>query len=291
MNSQLKADIALFLVTVVWGISFLLTKNSLDFLETYNFLAVRFILAFFVAFFIFFRKFKDMDKKTLIYGILVGFVLYINYAFQTVGLNYTTVSKSAFITGINVVLVPIFSTLIIKKIPEKKVIFSTIMAFVGLGLLTIKGEINEVNIGDVYTLISAVGFALYIILIGKYTKDVESVVFASIQIGVVGFLSLITSFVVENPVLPAEFETWANIIFLSVLCTTGAFVVQNVAQRYTSPSHTALIFTGEPVFAAFFGYIVLGEMLSFRGTVGAFLILTGMLLVEVNFKKILSKKK
>jgi drug/metabolite transporter (DMT)-like permease len=232
-----------------------------------------------------------MDKKTLIYGILVGSVLYINYAFQTVGLNYTTVSKSAFITGINVVLVPIFSTLIIKKIPEKKVIFSTIMAFIGLGLLTIKGEISEINIGDVYTLISAVGFAMYIILIGKYTKEVESIVFASIQIGVVGVLSLITSIIVENPVLPTEFEAWANIIFLSVLCTTGAFVVQNVAQRYTSPSHTALIFTGEPVFAAFFGYIILGEMLSFRGTVGAILILTGMLIVEVNFKKLFRKQK
>jgi drug/metabolite transporter (DMT)-like permease len=291
MNSQVKADISLFLVTVVWGISFLLTKNSLDFLETYNFLAVRFILAFLVAFFIFIKKFKNMDKKTLIYGILVGSVLYINYAFQTVGLNYTTVSKSAFITGINVVLVPIFSTLIIKKIPEKKVIFSTIMAFIGLGLLTIKGEISEINIGDVYTLISAVGFAMYIILIGKYTKEVESIVFASIQIGVVGVLSLITSIIVETPVLPTEFEAWANIIFLSVLCTTGAFVVQNVAQRYTSPSHTALIFTGEPVFAAFFGYIILGEMLSFRGTVGAILILTGMLIVEVNFKKLFRKQK
>ncbi|SRR6056297_1283194 len=290
MSDQLKADISLFFVTVVWGISFLLTKNSLDFLETFNFLAVRFIIAFFVSFLIFYKKFKSIDKNTIKYGFLVGAVLYVNYAFQTVGLNYTTVSKSAFITGMNVVLVPIFSTIIIKKIPERKVIFSTIMAFVGLGLLTINGEINEINIGDVYTFISAVGFALYIILIGKYTKSVESIVFATIQIGVVGVLSLFTSFIVENPTLPTELVAWGNILFLSILCTSGAFIVQNVAQRYTSPSHTALIFTGEPVFAAFFGYIILGELLSFRGTIGAILILTGMLIVEVNFKNLLRKK-
>jgi len=291
MTNQRKADISLFLVTIGWGISFLLTKNSLDFLETYNFLAIRFLLAFFISYGIFYKKFKNVNKKTVKYGIGLGILLFLHYALQTVGLNYTTVSKSAFITGLNVIMVPVFSAIIIKKVPERKVVFSTIIAFAGLGLLTLNGNIDGVNIGDIYTLLCAFVFALYIILVGKYTVKVESISFATIQLGVVGILSLITSFMIESPVVPTEIAAWGNIIFLSVVCTSGAYLVQNVAQKYTSPSHTALIYTGEPVFAAFFGYIFLEELLSFRGTLGAVMILSGMLIVEVNFKKLLKSKK
>jgi len=291
MTNQRKADISLFLVTIGWGISFLLTKNSLDFLETYNFLAIRFLLAFFISYGIFYKKFKNLNKKTVKYGIGLGILLFLHYALQTVGLNYTTVSKSAFITGLNVIMVPVFSAIIIKKVPERKVVFSTIIAFAGLGLLTLNGNIDGVNIGDIYTLLCAFVFALYIILVGKYTVKVESISFATIQLGVVGILSLITSFMIESPVVPTEIAAWGNIIFLSVVCTSGAYLVQNVAQKYTSPSHTALIYTGEPVFAAFFGYIFLEELLSFRGTLGAVMILSGMLIVEVNFKKLLKSKK
>ncbi|MDW7669166.1 MAG: DMT family transporter [Bacillota bacterium] len=291
MTSQRKADISLFLVTIGWGISFLLTKNSLDFLETYNFLAIRFLLAFFISFGIFYKKFKNLNKKTVKYGIGLGVLLFLHYALQTVGLNYTTVSKSAFITGLNVIMVPVFSALIIKTIPERKVVFSTIIAFTGLGLLTLNGNIDGVNIGDVYTFLCALVFALYIILVGKYTVKVESISFATIQLGVVGILSLITSFMIETPIIPTEAAAWGNIVFLSVVCTSGAYIVQNVAQKFTSPSHTALIYTGEPVFAAFFGYIFLEELLSFRGTLGALMILSGMLIVEVNFKKLFKSKK
>jgi len=291
MTNQRKADIALFLVTIGWGISFLLTKNSLDFLETYNFLAIRFLLAFFISFGIFYKKFKNLNKQTVKYGIGLGVLLFLHYALQTVGLNYTSVSKSAFITGLNVIMVPVFSALVIKKVPEKKVIFSTIIAFIGLGLLTLNGNIDGVNIGDIYTLLCAFVFAMYIILVGKYTVKVESISFATIQLGVVGVLSLITSFMIETPVIPTEPPAWGNIVFLSLVCTSGAYIVQNVAQRYTTPSHTALIYTGEPVFAAFFGYIFLDELLSFRGTLGALMILSGMLIVEVNFKKLLKSKK
>ncbi len=291
MTNQRKADISLFLVTIGWGISFLLTKNSLDFLETYNFLAIRFLLAFFISFGIFYKKFKNLNKKTVKYGIGLGVLLFLHYALQTVGLNYTTVSKSAFITGLNVIMVPVFSALIIKTIPERKVVFSTIIAFTGLGLLTLNGNIDGVNIGDVYTFLCALVFALYIILVGKYTVKVESISFATIQLGVVGILSLITSFMIETPIIPTEAAAWGNIVFLSVVCTSGAYIVQNVAQKFTSPSHTALIYTGEPVFAAFFGYIFLEELLSFRGTLGALMILSGMLIVEVNFKKLFKSKK
>ena len=291
MTKQLKADIALLLVTVGWGSSFILTKNALGDLPTYNFLAIRFLLAFLISSAIFFRKMIKVDKETLKYGIILGVVLYLSYAFQTVGLNYTTVSKSAFITGFNVILVPIFSSLMIKVIPDKKAILSVVLAFIGLGLLTLNNDLDGINIGDIYTFICAVIFALYIILVGKYTVKTESVSLAVIQLGVVGLLSLFTSMALENPIMPTKTDTWINILILSIVCTSGAFIVQSIAQTYTTATHTALIFTGEPVFAAIFEYIIYSQMLSPKGLVGAILILGGMVISEIDFKELIKSKK
>ncbi|SHK65857.1 DMT family transporter [Tepidibacter formicigenes] len=290
MSRQLKADMALLLVTIGWGSSFILTKNSLAKLPTYNFLTIRFFLAFIISSVIFIKKMTKIDKKTLKYGVILGICLYAHYAFQTVGLNYTSISKSAFITGFNVILVPVFASLLIKKLPHKQSILSVVLAFIGLGMLTLNENITGINIGDIYTLICAVIFALYIIFVGKYTVDSESVSLAVVQLGVVAVLSLITSFAIEKPIIPNDYQVWINIIILSVVCTSGAYIIQSIAQKFTSSTHTALIYSGEPVFAAMFAYIIYGENLSVKGTLGAILILTGMLIAELDFKKLLNKK-
>ncbi|WP_432408372.1 DMT family transporter [Wukongibacter sp. M2B1] len=292
MTRQLKADLALLFVTIGWGASFILTKIVLDELPTYNFLAIRFILASVISSLFFIRNMMKVDKKTLKLGILLGVILYLHYAFQTVGLQYTTASKSAFITGINVILVPIFSPLLLKKIPKKASIYGAVLAFIGMALLSLNEvtSIKSINIGDVYTFICAVVFALYIIAVGKFTSEVESISFAVIQLGVVGVLSLITSFVIENPIIPMDRSSWISILILSIVCTSAAYIIQNVAQRFTSSTHTALIYTGEPVFAAMFGYIFFGELLSVKGTIGAILILTGMITAEINLKKLFQRK-
>lgn len=287
MSKQFKADLALLGVTIGWGSSFILTKNSLDSLATYNFLAVRFIIAFAISSLIFYKNIIRIDKNTLKYGFLIGFILFSGYAFQTVGLNYTTASKSAFITGFSVVLVPIISALFLKKVPEKTAITGAAMALVGLGFLTLNGSLG-LNIGDFYTFFSTFAFAMHIITVGKYTVDVDSITLAIIQIGVVGFLSLIMSFAIETPIIPTGSTVWINLFILSLICTSGAFIVQNIAQKYTSPTHTALIYTGEPVFAAIFAYFVSNEVLSSRGILGAILILMGMLVAEVDFKSLLN---
>lgn len=290
MTKQLKADIALFLVTIGWGASFLLTKNALAALPTYNFLTIRFFIAFILSSTIFIKKMIKIDKYTFKYGIILGIVLFGHYAFQTVGLNYTSLSKSAFVTGLNVILVPVFSSLLIKKTPPIKTILCTITAFIGLGLLTLNGNVSGVNIGDIYTFICAVIFALYIILVGKFAVKAEPISLAIIQLGVVSLLSFITSLAIEKPIIPTDFNAWISILILSIVCTSGAYIVQSVAQKFTSPTHTALIYTGEPVFAAIFGYIVLGELLNTIGTIGAILILSGMIITELDFKMIFKKR-
>jgi drug/metabolite transporter (DMT)-like permease len=290
MSKQQKADIALLLVTVGWGASFLLTKNSLSELATFNFLSIRFIIAFFLSLVVFFKKIKNIDKKTIKNGTIIGIVLYITYALQTKGLNYTTASKSAFITGFNVMLVPVFSAILIKKMPEKKVIFSVFTAFAGLGLLTLNDGMTGINIGDLYTFICSIFCAIHILLVGKFTLESDSIGLAVVQIGVCTALSTVTTLLFETPVMPTSLDVWVNIIILSTICTLGAFVVQSVAQKYTSPTHTALIYTGEPVFAAVFGYVLIGEVLSLKGFIGAMLIMAGMIISELDIKRLVSEK-
>ncbi|KAB3530079.1 DMT family transporter [Alkaliphilus serpentinus] len=289
MKKQLKADLALLGVTVVWGSSFVLTKNALDYLPTYNFLAIRFILAALISSIIFYKNILSINKDTLKYGIIIGIILFGGYAFQTVGLNYTTASKSGFITGFSVVIVPIVSALFLKQKPHKEAVAGVILAIVGLGFLTLNSSLT-LNIGDTLTLIAAFMFAFHIITVGKYTVMVDSIAMAIIQIAMVGVLSLFFSFAIENPTIPRGFDVWLSILILATLATSGAFIIQNAMQKFTSPTHTALIYSGEPVFSAVFAFIMLGERLTKQGILGSVLILSGMILSEMDWKKMFGKQ-
>ena len=290
MSKQLKADLSLLAITVVWGSSFVLTKNSLDYLATYNFLAIRFLLAALISGIIFYKNIINVDKNTIKYGVFIGVILFTGYAFQTVGLNYTTASKSGFITGFSVVIVPVLSALLLKVKPYKSAVIGVVFAIIGLGFLTLDSSLSF-NIGDLYTLIAALMFALQIITVGKYTVKVDSIAMAIIQIGVVGILSLFFSFATEKPILPTGLKIWVPMFILSVLCTSVAFIVQNVMQNFTSPTHTALIYSGEPVFSAVFAYFVANEVLTEGAILGSILILAGMIISELDWNAILSKDK
>ncbi|MDK9711653.1 DMT family transporter [Acidaminobacter sp.] len=295
-KNQVKADLALLIVTIAWGVSFLLTKNALVGLETFNFLAVRFGIATLISVVIFLKDMIRMSRKTLLLGIGVGSVMFAAYALQTVGITLTTISKSAFITGTSVLMVPLFMALFLKRIPDRSSLVGAFMAFVGLGLMTLTGGSSDagaagsLNLGDLLTLIAAVGFALYILAVGKYTTQVDSIPFAIVQLGTVAVFSGITSLLFETPVVPTGSETWFAILFLAIVCTSLAFIVQNVAQKYTTSTHTALIFSGEPVFAAMFAYVMIGEVLGRNGVIGGGLILAGMLVAELNLVDKLKKR-
>lgn len=283
MKKQHQADLALLLVTLAWGISFILTKNTLDALSTFNFLSIRFTLSALTSALIFYKRIIRLDKDTLKYGVLIGVIMFSGYAAQTFGLNYTTASKSGFITGFSVVIVPIFSAFVLRKAPKPAAILGVLFAIVGLGLLTLDSSLN-LNIGDLYTLIGAFCFAFHIITVSKYAVKVDAINLAILQIGVVGILSGIVSLLFEAPIIPTDGNTWASMLFLTFVCTSGAFIIQNAAQKYTTATHTALIFSGEPVFAALFDYLIAGEVLTGRGIMGGILILSGMLAAELDIK-------
>ena len=283
MNTKIKADLALLFVTLTWGISFILTKNTISNIEVFNFLAVRFLIAFVLSAMFFYKKMLKPDKQSIKYGIMVGFILFSGYAVQTIGLLYTTTSNSAFITGLNVIFVPIIVAVLFKTKIKSSVKLGVFIAVIGLILLTFNG-MTVFNIGDFLTLIGSIAFAFHIITVGHFTKLTDSIQFAIAQIGAVGIFSAITSIFFEAPTLSFSGVDWFNIVFLALFCTAGAFITQSIAQRYTTSTHTALIYINEPVFAAIFGYFVAGEILGVRALLGGLLMLSGILFAELDIK-------
>lgn len=267
MSKQLKSDIVLILVTMVWGSTFVIVKNAIQTLPVYNFLFIRFLLAFLLLAIIFHKKLKNIDNKTLAAASIIGTMLFLGYAFQTMGLKYTTASKSGFITGFSVVLVPILEAVFLKRKPSKPAILGIVLAFIGLILLTTNIDLS-INIGDFLTLLCAFAFGMQIVLITKYASTLDTYLLATIQIVVVAVLSGIVSLIFEKPFIPTSLDVWSAIIITGVFATAFAIVAQNTMQAYTTATHTALIFALEPVFAAIAAFLIAGEVMSFRAILG-----------------------
>lgn len=280
MKKQLLADLSLLSVVATWGSTFVLTKNALAEIATYNFLALRFGIALLPLLIMYRKRLISADKKSLTGGAVLGLMLFIGYGFQTVGLNYTTASKSAFITGFSAVIVPVLSAWALKKKPALPAVIGVVLAVIGLGLLTLADSFT-LNIGDFYTLLATIAFAAHIIAVDKFTRVSHFGILAAGEIGVVALLSLVFSLWFENPVIPASAASWTAIAITAVFATTYAFLIQTLMQQHTTPTHAALIFVSEPVFALLFAFVMLGEMLSLRQLAGCSLILMGMLMAEL----------
>lgn len=281
MKKSLKADLALLFLSFVWGATFGLVKDALKDASPLLFTSVRFFIAVFVFWVIFRKSIIKINRKLLTAGIIAGTFMALGYAFQTVGLYYTTASKSAFITGFSVILVPFFTIFIEKVVPRKIIFISAAITLIGLKILTSAGSNNGINIGDILTLFCAASFGLNLICIEIYTKKYDFATFAFIQIVTVAVVCGLAVPVFEVPRFSfTPTLIWALLI-TAVFCSALAIYILNRVQRFTTASHAAIIFTMEPVFAYLTAFIFYGERLGFAGTAGAVLILTGMLLSEL----------
>ncbi|MGB9679861.1 MAG: DMT family transporter [Thermoanaerobacteraceae bacterium] len=289
MSKQLRSDLVLVLVTIIWGSTFIIVKNAIEILPVYNFLFIRFSIAFFLLAIIFYKKLLNIDKRTLIISSAIGTMLFAGYAFQTMGLMYTSASKSGFITGFSVVLVPIFEAFFLKSKPSRAAVTGIVLAVIGLFLLTTNVNFS-INFGDFLTLLCAFAFAMHIILIAKFASSVDTFVIATLQIGVVAILSGIASFTFETPVIPTNFSVWGAIIITGVFATAFAYVAQNTMQAYTTATHTALIFSLEPVFSAVAAFLIAGEVMSLKAITGGIFMLLGIILAEIPQGKISPSK-
>ncbi len=278
-TKSLWADFSLLLVTLVWGSTFVIVKWAIEDLPPFPFLAIRFALAFISLLpFLWFQK-AHISKGTLLKGAALGVFLFSGYAWQTIGLQYTTASNAGFITGLSVVIVPALVTLTTRTLPRPNLILGILSALVGLAFLSL-GDGFQFNKGDLMVLACAISFALHIFLVGRYAPQTNATVLASVQILTVSVLSAVFSLLLPQPPLHFSTNAWLGLLITAVPATSLAFFVQTKMQQFTTPTHTALIFSMEPVFSAIAAFFLAGELLTPKGFLGAGLVLGGMLIAE-----------
>ncbi|WP_312115121.1 DMT family transporter [Brevibacillus reuszeri] len=283
MKTQAKADLALLMCTLFWGSSYLFMQMGLKDLETYNLIGVRFGIAFLLAAAFFHRRLLRTNRKTLLHACILGAILFGVFATVTNGVRTTTASQAGFLVSLTVIFVPILSILLRNK-PPKRVFFGAGLAMLGIGLLTLSTEL-QISQGDLLCIAGALCYATHIIVTGRWAGESDTLQLGIYQLGFTALFGLICSILFETPKLPHTSESWLAVLSLSILCSAIGFVVQTVAQKYTTPAHTGVIFSLEPVFAALFAFLIAGETLSARGYVGASLVLISVLIAEIDIKK------
>jgi len=275
-------DISLIAVALIWGTTFVLVKRALAEVSTLLFLTLRFIVAAALLAIIFRSQFRGANlSRSTRAGLLAGVCLFSGYVLQTFGLKYTTASKTGFLTGLYIPLVPVFSSIVYKKAPQISEALGVCAAFVGMALMTIDRDTLHIGFGDLLVAACAVAYAFHILVLGRFAGSSRVGVLTVVQIATGAVLGGGTFWWTEPVYVRWTADVCIALGVTSVLATALAFAVQTWAQQYSSPTRTALIFSLEPVFAWATSYFVSGEVLTGRGIVGAALILAGILLVEL----------
>ena len=295
-KKQMQADLMLILVTLCWGVSYYLMDLSLADMDPFTLNAHRFLGAFFIAAAISWKKVKTVNKTTLKYSVLVGIALVFVYIGATFGVKYTSLSNSGFLCAMTVVFTPMISRVVLKEKQDRKVVTAVLMCFVGIALLTLKDDfsINIGNLkGDLLCLMCAFAYAIDLLLTEKAVshEEVDAYQLGVFQLGVTGVCNLIMAFITEQPHLPSTPSIWGAVLFLAIFCTGVAFVVQPVAQQYTTAAHTGVIFALEPVFAAVVAVIFAHEILTLKSYFGASLMVASVIVMEIDFGSFRKKNK
>ena len=286
--SRGKAELALLFNVVIWGVTFVLVKRALHEISPVLFLAMRFSLAT-VALMALFRGTRKwgvpeaprVTRKMLAAGAMIGVFLFAGYLLQTVGLQSTTPPKSAFLTGLATVMVPLLAALVYQVKPRISEVAGVLAATLGMGLMALEGPIGSIGPGDLLTLGGAIAFSAHIVATGHFAGQIGYEVLSVTQVGAAALSALSLVWWVETPRIQWQpLVVWA-ILITGLLCTALAYTIQAWAQHYTTSTRTALIFALEPVVAWITSYCIAGEGLSGRATAGAALILSGVLLVEM----------
>ncbi|MCX6769698.1 MAG: DMT family transporter [Candidatus Micrarchaeota archaeon] len=266
------------LVAAVWGATFPLVKDTLNAFDPFALLSIRFGIAAAALGAYMLAARRTLPAADIRNGAVLGIFLFVGYAAQTIGLEYTSATESAFVTNLLVILVPVLSAFLLRKSPSRKVWLASFIALIGLWLMS--GATGGMNIGNAITLVCAFGYSLEIIYLGKYAGKSNALNLAFMQIAVVALLSLLCTVALGQ--IPKEFpaSAWAPILFLALAGTIFAQAVQAEAQKRISPPKIALILITEPVFAALFGLLLLGEVMTGAKMAGALLILVALFMVS-----------
>ncbi len=271
------------LTALIWGVAFVVVKDSIQSVTPLYMLAMRFFIAAAACVPLCIQFKCSIDKNTVIKGIILGVALFTAYALQTYGINYTTAGKNAFITAFYMVLVPFFNLLFFGKRVNRMQIFAAFMALAGVGLLTLGGD-TGINIGDALTFLCAIVFALQIILTGRFCRDVDAFMLNTVQLVTVTVLSLIAAPIFEGPPAGAVVLSGrliASMLYLGLLSTMFAECVQTIGLKYVSPLLATILMSLESVFGVLASVVLLGERLTGKMVTGCVLMFAAIIIIEL----------
>lgn len=294
-SNKFIGEFALLLVTIFWGGTFVIVKGALQDTSPMIFIGLRFLLASILFIPFIFYKIKTVDVDTIKAGFVLGVLLFLSFSLQTIGLQYTSATKSGFLTGTLVVLIPFFQIFIKKKFPSKGTFIGTGLVFIGIFFLSGSGNsilnlLNELgnnfNLGDLLTLLCAVLFAVHVVYLDVYTSKYNFWFLVFSQLFITAIFSFISAFIFNAYNLEKyKFELTDNLIFAvlytAIFATLINTILQTKYQKMVSPAKAGIIYSFEPIFAAIFAFIVLGERLTLLGFIGCFLIFLGLIIAEV----------
>lgn len=275
-KKQFFSDLGLLYAAAIWGSTFFLVKDALGDIDPVIMVAYRFLMAGVLL-----GSFVIMSGRNLLAGLgrafFLSVILWLLYVPQTIGLKFTTASNSGFITGLFVLFTPIFLRIIFKRTPTVMEMVASFVSLSGLWVLT--GGMHDVNLGDMLTLVAAMTYALHVLYSDKYMKaGIDPYVISAQQFLMVGLMSLATGLILDLPFSIGSVRAGGIVAFLALFPTLSAFLIQMLAQRFTSPLKVSLIFALEPVFAAVFAWTAGGEEFIERRALGGLLIFLALIL-------------
>ncbi|MDY5211083.1 DMT family transporter [Intestinibacter sp.] len=281
MFRKYKGELGLSLTAFIWGSGFIGVSIALSGgLTPLQILTIRFFIGAVLIGVIFFKEIKNnITKEAIISGSIIGLFLFIAFAFQTFGMAYTTASKNAFLTAINVVIVPFIGFILYKRPLDKYGIISSIIAILGIGILSLEADFS-INLGDFLTIICAFGFAFHIFFTGEFVKKYNPVVLTVVQFSVATVLSLVVQILFNEVRINAEMSSIIGVLYLGIFSTTIAFLLQTICQKDVSETKSAIILALESVFGTILSVIILHEVLTVRMVIGCLIIFSAIIISE-----------
>ena len=283
------ASAGLVLTAAIWGFAFVVVKDSLDYIGAVYMIAIRYSIAALVMGLIFIKKWRLLDARYLRHGLLTGFFLFTAYTTQTIGCDYTTAGKNAFLTTVYVILIPLISWALYKKRPGWYVFVAAILSLTGIGLLALgTGDRAGLNLGDALTLVCGLFYALHIIWTARYNEEGDDPLFLTLLQFIVCALLGWAFAPIYDGAFPAaglqNSRVILSMLYLGLFSTMLCFSLQNIGLKYVQSSLASLFLSFESVFGVLFSCLFLHEKLTLRMGIGCVLIFIAVVLAETKFE-------
>ena len=278
MQENHKYNICMFIATIFFGMTYVLTKICLNYSTELHIISFRFLIAFVISLIFLQRKIFPIKIKEILYSLILSVLLFMVFITMTIGVKYTTATNASFLISLSVIFIPFFSWIFNKEKPKKSIFIVLIIALIGIMLLTLDKNL-EFHIGDILCLICSLLFSFHVLITERFVKNNNPITLGVLQFGGVALLSFLVQYPIEKFTLPKNEKFWISLMILSVFCTALAYIIQTVSQKKLSSTLIGLILSLEPIFSGIFGYFILNEYLSPQQYIGAFLLLISIIYV------------